>query len=77
MLMTNKQYAMAKQILTILVPGLVTLLTALGKIYGFDTQALNGTITAVATFAGLFLNVLSANYDKDQLTPPEDTKKEA
>lgn len=66
MILTDKQYQFAKQLLTIAVPGIVTLIAALGGLYGFDTKVINGTITAVATFAGVLLQVFSKNYDKEK-----------
>lgn len=66
MIITTKQYNLFKKILTMAVPALVTLIAAFGKIYGFDDLAItiNATITALATFAGVMLNVVSNNYDK-------------
>lgn len=68
MTITTKQYNFIKKVLTMAVPGLVTLIAAFGKIYNFDSLAvtINATITAIATFAGVMLNVVSSNYDKSK-----------
>lgn len=66
MKLSNKQYDIAKNIITVVVPAFLALLTALGGIYNFDPATAIGTISAVTAFAGVVLGVSSANYKKDQ-----------
>lgn len=66
MILSDKNYQLAKKILTMLVPGIIALITALGGLFGFDTKIINGTLAAVATFAGVALQVFSNNYDKEK-----------
>lgn len=66
MKLTNTQYDIAKRILVIVVPGLVTAITGLGALYGFSTELIVGTITILATFAGVLLNAASNTYQDEQ-----------
>lgn len=65
MKLTTEQYNIVKQILTIGVPGVSTLIVTLGGLYGFPTDVAVGTLTALATFAGVVLQIISNNYDKE------------
>lgn len=65
MKLTNKQYDIAKTTVTIIAPAAITLISALGALYGFDATVINGTIAAVATFAGTVLGVSSKNYHQE------------
>lgn len=62
MKLTNKQYDVAKRVVTVVVPASVTLITGLGALYKFDTTAITGTIALFATFAGTVLGISSKNY---------------
>lgn len=64
--LTNKQYDIAKRIITVVIPAFITLLTALGGIYKFDTSVAIGTISAITVFAGVVLGISSNNYAKNQ-----------
>lgn len=66
MKMTNKQYDLAKKILTVGVPGVTAFIVTLGGLYGFSTEIIVGTITALATLAGVFLNIASSQHQNDQ-----------
>ncbi|WP_195957619.1 phage holin [Enterococcus gallinarum] len=68
MKLTNKQYDFAKKILTVGVPGITAFIVTLGGLYGFSTEIIVGTITAIATLAGVFLNIASGQYQEDQKT---------
>lgn len=63
--LTNKQYDFAKKILTVGVPGITACIVTLGSLYHFETEIIVGTITALATLAGVFLNVLSGKYQEE------------
>lgn len=65
MKLTNNQYDIAKTIVTIVAPAAITLISALGALYGFDATIINGTIAAVATFAGTVLGISSKNYHNE------------
>lgn len=62
--MPKKVYDIGKWVLLTLVPAAITLVTALGHIYGFDTTVIVGTVSAVAAFAGAILGIDSVYYAK-------------
>lgn len=64
--LTNKQYDIAKRIITVVIPAFITLLTVLGGIYKFDPSVAIGTISALTVFAGAVLGISSNNYAKNQ-----------
>ena len=66
MKLSNEQYDVAKRTVTVVVPAAIALITGLGILYKFDTDAITGTIALVATFAGTVLGVSSKNYQKEQ-----------
>lgn len=61
--LTNKQYDLAKRVVTIVAPAAITLITGLGALYKFDTTAITGTIALLTTFAGTVLWISSKNYN--------------
>lgn len=63
--LTNKQYDLIKRLLTMGVPGITACIVTLGGLYGFETKVIVGTITALATLAGVFLNVVSNQYQNE------------
>lgn len=63
-MLSNKVYDVAKYILLVFVPALIVLITTLGTIYGFDTEIIVLTISAIATFFGSLLKISSDNYNK-------------
>lgn len=62
----NKVYDFLKWLCIIAVPALVTLIGALGTIYGKDMTTVTATITAIATFVGALIGVSNANYNKTE-----------
>ncbi|MCO5495861.1 phage holin [Enterococcus innesii] len=66
MKLTNKQYDLAKKVLTVGVPSITAFIVTLGGLYGFSTEIIVGTITAAATLAGVFLNIASSQYQDEQ-----------
>lgn len=66
MKLSNKIYNVLKWVLIIFTPALITLIGTLGKIYNFDTETINLTIGAVATFLGVITGISNMNYYKDK-----------
>lgn len=64
--MPKKVYDIGKWVLLTLVPAAITLVTALGHIYGFDTTVIVATVSAVAAFAGTILGIDSVYYAKKE-----------
>ena len=62
--MSNKLYDILKWSLITFIPALILLLTTLGGIYGFDTEKIIQTISAIATFIGALVGISSINYNK-------------
>ncbi|HFI0944565.1 phage holin [Streptococcus iners] len=65
MTLSNKEYDLAKRIVTVVVPAVITLITGLGALYKFDTSVITGTIALFATFLGTVLGISSKNYHKE------------
>lgn len=61
---SDKTYNFLKWVCLIAVPAVITLISTLGTIYGWDTTAITATIGAVATFIGALIGVSNANYNK-------------
>lgn len=66
MKLTNKQYDRAKFAVTIVAPAVITLVTGLGALYGFETSIATGTIALAATFAGTVLGISSKKYHEEE-----------
>lgn len=65
MKMSNRLYDVLKYIVTIVSPALITAITALGALYGWDNvEVMSGTIAVVTTFVGALIGVSSHNYNK-------------
>ena len=64
--LTNKQYDIAKKIVTVVAPAAITLITGLGALYKFDTTAITGTIALLTTFVGAVLGISSNKYQNAQ-----------
>lgn len=64
--LTNKQYDVAKKVVTVVAPAAITLITGLGALYKFDTTAITGTIALLTTFAGTVLGISSNKYQNAQ-----------
>lgn len=65
MTLSNKKYDLAKRIVTVVVPAVITLITGLGALYKFDTSVITGTIALFATFLGTVLGISSKKYHKE------------
>ena len=65
-MLPNIIYTILKWTLMIFVPALITLIGTLGKIYNFDTETINLTIGAIATFLGVITGISNANYYKKE-----------
>lgn len=63
-MLSNKAYDIIKWLLIIFIPALITLIGTLGKIYNFDTETINLTISAIATFLGVITGISNINYYK-------------
>jgi hypothetical protein len=64
--LTNKQYDIAKKVVTVVAPAAITLITTIGALYKIDTTLVNGIIAAVTTFAGTVLGISSNKYQNAQ-----------
>ncbi len=66
MTLTNRQYNIAKRIITVWGPATITLITGLGALYKFDTSLITGTIALSLAFAGTGLGISSKKYQENQ-----------
>lgn len=71
MKLSDNAYNILKWALMIVVPALITLISTLGTIYGWDTSTITLTIAAIATFFGVITGISNSNYYKDN-TDSED-----
>lgn len=65
MILNENVYKLLKWALMIVVPALITLISSLGTIYGWDTSTITLTIAAIATFLGVITGISNANYYND------------
>lgn len=65
MKLTNKQYDVAKWIVTVVIPALITLISGLGVALNYDTTVLTTIIGLFTTFAGAVLGISSKNYQAE------------
>ena len=65
MKLSDSTYNILKWLLMIVVPALITLISSLGTIYGWDTSTITLTIAAIATFLGVITGISNANYYND------------
>ena len=65
MILNENVYKLLKWALMIVVPALITLISSLGTIYGWDTSTITLTIAAIATFLGVITGISNANYYSD------------
>lgn len=67
MVIPGKVYEKLKWILMIVVPAFVTLLPLLANVWGWTipVDAINTTITGIATFVGVCVGISNKNYYKD------------
>lgn len=64
MILSDKTYNTLKWLLLTVVPALITLISGLGTIYGYDTTQITAVIGIVATFIGTLVGISNANYVK-------------
>ncbi len=68
MKMSNKVYEILKYGLWIFIPAVITFIGTLGQIYGFETEVVVLTISAIATFLGAITGISNINYHKEDYT---------
>lgn len=68
MKMSNKLYNILKWSLFIFIPAVITLIGTLGQIYGFETEVVVLTISAITTFLGAVTGISNVNYHKEDYT---------
>ena len=66
MKLNDKVYNVFKWGLIIFIPAALTLIGTLGQIYGFDTEKIVLTISAVSTFLGVITGISNYNYRKGE-----------
>ena len=67
--LTNTQYDISKDCVTIYAPALGVAIAGIGTIWGIDPDLLTkivGTLTALTTLAGAFLKVSTNQYNKEE-----------
>ena len=63
----NKWYDIAKFLVTIFMPALITLITGLGMLYDWsDTELLTGTLALFMTFFASILQISSIKYHNEK-----------
>lgn len=63
----NKWYDLAKFLVTIFMPALITLLTGLGVLFSFDDiELLTGTLALFMTFFASILQISSIKYHNEK-----------
>lgn len=63
--MSNKTYDILKFIALLIVP-VIAFITSLGNAFGYDVSIYVAVLTAVDTFLGALVKILSDNYHKDK-----------
>lgn len=64
--MTNKIYDIAKYIVQIALPALITLVTSIAVLYNYDATIIVGIISAVTVFLGSLLGISTITYNHNQ-----------
>lgn len=64
MVLNDKVYNTLKWILLTVVPAVITLISGLGTIYGYDTTQITTVIGLVATFVGAVVGISNVNYNR-------------
>ena len=64
MILNDKVYNVLKWLLLTVVPALITLISGLGTIFGYDTTQITAVIGIIATFVGAIVGISNANYAK-------------
>lgn len=63
-MLPDKVYDVLKWLILIFVPALITFISGLGAILGFDTSVVTAIIALVATFVGSLIGVSTKAYNK-------------
>lgn len=66
LVLKDEVYKVLKWGLILFVPALITLIGTLGKIYGFETEKIILTISAISTFLGAITGISDYNYKKGE-----------
>lgn len=66
MKLNDRVYKIFKWGLIIFIPALITLIGTLGQIYGFETEKIVLTISAISTFLGVITGISNYNYKKGE-----------
>lgn len=66
MKLNDRVYKIFKWGLIIFIPALITLIGTLGQIYGFETEKVVLTISAISTFLGVITGISNYNYKKGE-----------
>lgn len=66
LVLKDEIYKVLKWGLILFVPALITLIGTLGKIYGFETEKIILTISAISTFLGAITGISDYNYKKGE-----------
>lgn len=64
MILPDKVYKVLKWLLLTVVPALITLISGLGTIRGYDTTQITAIIGLVSTFIGAVVGISNVNYTK-------------
>lgn len=64
--MPNKIYDIAKYIVQIALPALITLVSSISVLYSYDATIIIGIISAVTVFLGSLLGVSTISYNHKQ-----------
>lgn len=64
MILPDKVYKVLKWLLLTVVPALITLISGLGTIKGYDTTQITAIIGLVSTFIGAVVGISNVNYTK-------------
>lgn len=62
---SNKVYDVMKWLCLIFSPALITLISALSAIYGYDATKITGVITAVTAFIGALIGISTITYNRE------------
>lgn len=65
MKLSDNIYNILKWVLGVAVAPLIALITGLGKLYGWDTTLIVGTISLIATFLSAIFGISMATYKNE------------
>ena len=65
LILKNEIYNVLKWFIMIFIPASITLVETLGQIYGFETQTIILTTSAITTFLGVITGISNYNYNKN------------